>query len=191
MPPPPAGRPGVGGSHPVGDRSASDYDHSPQPGPLGLGLQSLPGAARSRLGFGGRSSPAPSGAAEDDHSSTFDWVDLDRDDSFRAVLRLIWKSHSMEEPASVPLNRCKTSFAPVYGLQSEFSLALHLPLSPLLWSLLQVMNSALAKFVEDQTVHGFSLFPVVTIGSIIGLPPPLFPIRIQSRPGWPPLPLRR
>ena len=38
---------------------------------------------------------------EDDHSISFDSVDLDRDDSFQAVLRFIWEFHSMEEPASV------------------------------------------------------------------------------------------
>ena len=121
MPPPPAGRPGVGGSWPGGDCSALDYDHSPQPGPSGLGsgLWSSPDAARSRSGFVGRSSPISSGAAEDNPTSTFDSVDLDRDDSFRAVLRLIWEVHSMEELASVAPNRCKTSLAPVYGLQSR------------------------------------------------------------------------
>ena len=64
----------------------------------------------------------------------------------------------MEEPASVATNWRKTSLAPVYGLQSESSLALHLPLSLLLRSLLEDTNSALSKFMEDQTVHGF--FPV-------------------------------
>ena len=113
MPPPPAGRPCVGGSRPGGDRSAPGHDRSPQPGPSGLGsgVRSSPGAARSCSGFGGRSSPSPSGAAEDDHSSTFDSVDLDRDDSFRAVLHLIREFHSMEEPATVALNWCKTSLA--------------------------------------------------------------------------------
>ena len=37
--------------------------------------------------------------------------------------------------------------------------ALYLPLSPLLRSLLEVTNSALSKFVEDQTVHGFLPLP--------------------------------
>ena len=161
MPPPHAGHPGIGGSCPWGDRSALVRDRSPLPGPSGLGsgLRSSPGAARSRSGFGGRSSPAPSGAAEDDHSSTFDSADLDRDDSFRVVLRLILEFHSMEEPASVAPNRCKISLALVYGLQSESSPTLHLPLSPLLRSLLEDTNSALSKFVEDQTVHWFLPVP--------------------------------
>ena len=58
----------------------------------------------------------------------------------------------MEELASVAPNRCKMSLAPIYGLQSESSPALHLPLSPLLSSLLEDTNLALAKFVEDETV---------------------------------------
>ena len=86
---------------------------------LGSGLRSSPGAAWSRSGFGGRSSPAPSGAVEDNCCNTLDFVDLDRDDSFRAVLRLIREFHSNEEPASVAPNRCKTSLAPVYGLWSR------------------------------------------------------------------------
>ena len=49
--------------------------------------------------------------------------------------------------------------SPIYGLQSESSPALHLPLSPLLGSLLEDTNLALAKFVEDQTVHGFLPVP--------------------------------
>ena len=61
----------------------------------------------------------------------------------------------MEELANVAPNRCKTSLAPIYGLQSEPSPALHLPLSSLLRSLLEDTNLALSKFVEDQTVHGF------------------------------------
>ena len=110
MPPSPAGHPGVGGSRSGGDRSAAGCDRSPQPGPSGLGS-----------GFGGCSSPAPSVAADDDRASASDSVDLDRGDSFRAVLHLIREFHSMEEPASVAPNRCKTSLAPVYGLQSESS----------------------------------------------------------------------
>ena len=61
----------------------------------------------------------------------------------------------MEEPAGVAPNRCRTSLAPVYGLQSESSQALHLPTSLLSESLIEDVNSALAKFIEDETVHGF------------------------------------
>ena len=66
---------------------------------------------------------------------------------------------TLEEPAGIAPNRCKTSLAPVYSIQSESSPALHLPTSPLLESLLEDVDSALAKFVEDQTVHGFILIP--------------------------------
>ena len=157
MPPPPSSRPGAGGGRSGSDRSASGHARSPQPGPLGLGsgVQAAPCADRSRSELTSRSSPAPLGAAEEDHDSVSGLVDLDRDDSFRSVLHLIWEFHSIEEPASVAPNRCKTSLAPIYGLQSESSPALHLPLSPLLSSLLEDTNLALAKFVEDQTVHGF------------------------------------
>ena len=86
-------------------------------------------------------------------------VDLDRDDSYGSVLHLIREFHSMEEPASVAPKPCKTSLALIYGLQSESSPALHLPLSPLLSSLLEDTNLALAKFVEDQTVHRFLPVP--------------------------------
>ena len=119
----------------------------------------MTGTDRSRSRYGGWSFPAPSGAAVDDRSSTFDSVDLDKDDSFRSVLRLFRVSHSLEELASVIPNRCMTFLAPVYRLQSESSPALHFLLSPLLWSLLEDTNSALSKFVEDQTVHGFLPVP--------------------------------
>ena len=161
MPPPPSRHPGAGGGRSECARSASGRARSPQPGPSGLGSgeQAAPCADRSRSGFHGQSSPTPSGAAEDDRDSVSGSVDLDRDDSFRAVLRLIREFHSLEEPASVAPNRCKTSLAPIYGLQSESSPALHLLLSPLLGSLLEDTNLALAKFVEDWTVHGFFLVP--------------------------------
>ena len=68
----------------------------------------------------GPASPSPSGAADDDCSSTFDSFDLVKDDSFRYVLHLFQDFHSLEEPASVDPNRCKTSLTPVYGLQSVF-----------------------------------------------------------------------
>ena len=61
----------------------------------------------------------------------------------------------MEEPAGVPSARCKTSLASAYGLMSEVSPAFTLPASPLVRSLLDDTNLALAKFLEDQTVHGF------------------------------------
>ena len=144
----------MGGGH-------SKRDRSPQPGPLGLGSgeRSVPNTDRSRLLYSGHSSSTPSGVAEDDHVSSSGSVDLDRDDSFWAVLRPIREFHSMEEPASVAPNRCKTSLAPIYGLQSAPSPALHLPLSPLLLSLHEDTNLALSQFVEDQTIHGFLPVP--------------------------------
>ena len=56
--------------------------------------------------------------ADDDRSSASDSVDLDRDDLFRAVLRLIREFHSMEEPSSVAPNWCKTSLALICGLST-------------------------------------------------------------------------
>ena len=127
----------MGGGRSGRDRSTAGRDLSPHPGPSGLdlGQRSSPVAEPFHSGYGGCSSPSPSGAGDNDRSSTVDSLDMDRDDSFRAVLRLIREFHSLEEPASVASNRCKTSLAPVYGLQSESSSALHLPTSPLLQSL--------------------------------------------------------
>ena len=106
-----------------------------------------------------RRSPGPSGAAEDDRSSTFESVDFARDDSFRAVLGLIREFHDMAEPATVPAARCKTSLASAYGLASDSSPAFTLPVFPLLSTLLIDINSDLSKFLEDQTVHGFLPVP--------------------------------
>ena len=86
-------------------------------------------------------------------------VDFDRDDSFRSVLALIQNFHAMEEPAGIPSALCKTSLASIYGLMSETSPAFHLPLSPLVQSLLDDANLTLSKFLEDQTVHGFLSVP--------------------------------
>ena len=60
----------------------------------------------------------------------------------------------MEEPEGVPSARCKTSLGSIYGLMSEISPAFTLPAS-----LLDDTNLALAKFWEDQTVHGFLPVP--------------------------------
>ena len=119
MSPPPARRPGVGGSCSRSDRLASDRDRSLQPGPSGLGSGSMSatGADRSHSEYGGQASPTSSGAEDDDRSSTFDSVDLIKGDSFRSVLRLIWDFHSLEEPPIVALNCCKPSLALVYGPQ--------------------------------------------------------------------------
>ena len=107
----------------------------------------------------GRRSPAPSEAADDDRPSGFESVDFDRDDSFPSVLGLIRSFHGMEEPAGVPSARCKTSLASTYGLKSEVSPVFTLPASPLVRSLLDDTNLALAKFLEDQTVHRFLPVP--------------------------------
>ena len=65
----------------------------------------------------------------------------------------------MEEPAGVPSARCNTSLASAYGLMSKVSPAFTLLASPLVRSLLDDTNLALAKFLEDQTVHGFLPVP--------------------------------
>ena len=150
---PPRSRRAHGGAH-AGGRSSRDYDRSPCPG------TSRSYAKEDRYQSGaGRRSPGPSGAADDDRSSTFESVDFARDDSFRAVLDLIREFHDMAEPASVPAARCKTSLASAYGLMSETSPAFTLPASPLLTTLLADINLALSKFLEDQTVHGFLPVP--------------------------------
>ena len=77
----------------------------------------MPVADPSHSECGGRSSPAPSGAGDDNCSRTFAIRDLDRDDSFRFVLRLIRRFCSLEELASEAPNQCKASLAPVYGLK--------------------------------------------------------------------------
>ena len=56
-------------------------------------------------------------------------------------------------------HQLKTSVASIYGLMSETSPAFHLPISPLVRSLLDDTNLALSKFLEDQTVHGFLPVP--------------------------------
>ena len=142
------------GGAPGGTRSSRAYDHSPRPGTS----RSFVRDDRYRSGAG-RRSPAPSGAADDDWASAFESVDFDRDDSFRSVLGLIRSFHGMEEPAGIPSARCKTALASAYGLMSEVSPAFTLPASPLVRSLLDDTNLALAKFLEDQTVHGFLPVP--------------------------------
>ena len=150
---PPRSRRAHGGAH-AGGRSSWDYDRSPRPG------TSRSYAREDRYQSGaGRRSPGPSGAADDDRSTTFESVDFARDDSFRAVLGLIREFHDMAEPAGVPAARCKTSLASAYGLMSETSPAFTLPASPLLTTLLADINLALSKFLEDQTVHGFLPVP--------------------------------
>ena len=140
-------------------RPAPAGDRSPRPGPLGLRRPSSAVADQTRSGLGGHLSPHPLGEADNDHSSALDSLDFDRDDSFRSVLALIRNFHRMEEPAGVPSACCKTSLASIHGLMLETSLAFHLPTSPLLRSLLDDINLALSKFLEDQTVHGFLPMP--------------------------------
>ena len=143
---PPRSRHGHGGARTGG--SSWDFDRSRS-------------SAREEPDWSGarRRSPGSSGAADDDHSSTFESVDFARVDSFRAVLGLIREFHDMAEPATVPAARCKTSLASAYGLASETSPAFTLPVSPLLSTLLLDINSDLSKFLEDQTVHGFLPVP--------------------------------
>ena len=150
--PPRSGR--AHGGTPGGTRSSRAYDRSTRPGTS----RSYARDDRYRSGAG-RRSPAPSGASDDDRSSAFESVDFDRDDSFRSVLGLIRSFLGMEEPAGVPSARCKTSLTSAYGLMLEVSPAFTLPASPLVRSLLDDTNLAFAKFLEDQTVHGFLPVP--------------------------------
>ena len=161
MSPPPAGCPGVDGGRSGGGRS-------PRPGPSGQGLRSrsLPVAEPSHSEYGGCSSPTP-GVAEDDRSSTFDSLDLDQDDYFRSVLRLVQEFHSFEEH--------KCSPEPV----QDFSCTCLLP--PWLWPSFWRTRLYMVSFP----------FPVDVIESIIGLPPPLSLVCTQSHPAWPRSPSRR
>ena len=148
----PGGTPGDSRPAPAGDRLS-------RPSPSGWRPRSSAGVERYRSGFGGRLSPVPSGVADDDRSSAFNALDINRDDSFRSVLALIPNFHSMEELAGVPSARCKTSLASIYGLMSETSPAFQLSTSPLVRSLLDDTSLPLSKFMEDQTVHGFLPVP--------------------------------
>ena len=141
------------GGTPGDSRPALAGDRLPHPGPSGWTSRSSALAEHYHSGAG-RRSPSPSGVADDDRSSAFDTVDFDQDDSFRFVLGLIRNFHAMEEPAGIPSTRCKISLASIYGLMSETSPAFHLPVSPLVGSLLDDTNLALSKFLEDQTVPG-------------------------------------
>ena len=154
----PSGAGRVPGGTPGDLRSAPADDRSPRPGPSGWALRLSTRAERYRPGAG-RRSPSPSGAADDDLSSAFDTVDFNQDNSFLFVLALIRNFCGMEEPGGIPLARCKTSLASIYGLMSKTSPAFNLPVSPLVRSLLDDTNLALAKFLEDQTVHGFLPVP--------------------------------
>ena len=149
---PPQSRRAHGGARTGG--SSRDFDRSPRPGTS----RSFVREDRYQSGAS-RRSPGPSGAVDDDRSTTFESVDFARDDSFRAVLGLIREFHDMAEPAGGPAARCKTSLTSAYGLMSETSPAFTLPASPLLSTLLLDINSDLSKFLEDQTVHGFLPVP--------------------------------
>ena len=122
---------------------------------------------------------------DDDRSSTFDSLDLDRDDSFRAVLHLIREFHSLEEPASVALKRCKTSLTPVYGLQSESSPLFACLFPPYCSLSLRILTRLWPSLWKTRPYMVSFPFPVGRIGSIIGLPPPLSLVCTQSRPAWP------
>ena len=128
-PPPSSGR-ALGGT-PGNPRPAPAGDRSPRPGPSGWWPRSSAVAERYHSGFGGHLSSSPPGEADDDRSSALDSLDIDRDDSFRSVLALIWNFHGMEELVGIPSPRCKTSLASIYDLMSETSPAFHLPNSPL------------------------------------------------------------
>ena len=136
-------------------------------------------------------SPGPSGVAEDDRSSTFESVDFARDVSFRAVLGLIRKFHDMGEPATVPAARCKTSLASAFGLPTDSSPSFALPLSPLLSTLLMDINSDLAKFMEDQTVHGFLPVPGRRQRRFYGTSTSSFPGPYTVPPGLTSIPMEK
>ena len=103
---------------------------------LRAGVRGLPllrtGYARAL----GLSVPPPLGGVDVDHSGPLKALDIDWDVSFRSVLALIKNFHSMEAPAGIPSARCRASLASIYGFMSETSPTFHLPLSPLLRSLL-------------------------------------------------------
>ena len=170
---PPPSRRAHGGARTGG--SSRDLDRSPRPGTSRSSVRE----ERYRSGAS-RRSPVPSGAADDDRSTTFESVDFARDDSFRAVLGLIREFHDMAELASVPAAGCKTSLASAFGLMS--SLLRHLPCLFLpcyrrsCWTLTQTCPS----FWRTRPCTGFSPCLVAVIGGTTAPPLPLFLGRIRS-----------
>ena len=117
-----------------------------------------PGHATS--GRPSRSWPSSPREHDGDRTESLYSVEEERDDSFTAVLDLIRRSHNLEKPAGVAPFRGKTTLAQTFGLQAEPSPALHLPSSPLVGTLVDNVNSVLAKFVEEQTPNGFIPLPM-------------------------------
>ena len=170
---PPRSRRAHGGARTSG--SSWDFDRSPRPG------TSRSSAREEHYRSGARRrSPGPSGAADDDRSSTFESVDFARDDSFRAVLGLIREFHDMAEPATVSAARCKTSLASAYGLMSESSPAFTLPAPPCYQLSCWTLTRTCPSFWRTRPCTGF--FPCLVAGSggTTAPPPPLFLGRTPS-----------
>ena len=148
----PGGTPGDSRPAPAGGRS-------PRPGPSGRTARSSAGAGAERYrSGGGRRSPAPSGVADDDRSSSFESMDFDRDD-FPVCPGPHPELSQHGRAGRNTISSVQDFSASIYGLMSETSPAFHLPTSPLMLSLLDDTNLALSKFLEDQTVHGFLPVP--------------------------------
>ena len=79
------------------------------------------------------------------------------DYSFSAVVDMIRNFHDIERPTAATPARTVTAFDQMRGLQSSRAPAFHLPTSPLLGGLIDDVNSALARLIEEQT-NGFIPF---------------------------------
>ena len=80
-------------------------------------------------------------------------------------------------------SRGKTAVAQTIGLQAEPSPALHFPPSPLVGTLVDDVNSFLAKFVEEQTPNGFIPLPIKRQRRYCRISDPTFPGPYAVPPG--------
>ena len=117
-------------------------------------------SAASTSDKGARFWPSSLRDREGEHPESLSSVEEERDDSYTSVIDLIRRYHNLEKLAGVTPVRGLTTLAQTLGLQSEASLALHLPPSRLVEALVDKVNSTFDKFVEEQTPNAIIPWPL-------------------------------
>ena len=96
---------------------------------------------------------------DNDRAESLASTEDEPDFSFSAVVDMIRNFHDIERPTTATPARTATAFDQMRGLQSDRAPAFHLPTSPLLGGLIDDINSALNRLIEEQT-NGFIPFPM-------------------------------
>ena len=164
--------------------SRTSRDRSPQPGPSSqTQADAAPWERRAGERRDARAFPAAPREEEDERAGSTEPPILEKDASFRQVLKSIRDYHGFPTPLETTPHLDHSAMVRHLGLPLDHAPALHLPASQLTKALIDDVSAHVRKFGEDQTQGAYLPIPGRKSRRFYRTSEPLFPAPYQIPPG--------